>query len=263
MNPLSLEHVAAATQLKNLCDSLNTEMVIIGAMAYLMWIQDPSRHTLDIDVAVAVDLDDYHRLTLLLQAAGWEQESKREHRWTTPEGVRMDIIPAGPVLRARQFLEWPVSGLRMSLVGFEHVFKDSVAHSFATGLSLKVIPLPVLALLKIVSYQDNPSQRQKDIKDFAAIIQRFDPDDTRRFGEEILAAKLEYDTTGAFLVGKDLAPLCSPDEEQWVKHFIARLRDPDTDASRLFRRAIQNEFEESEPSISDALIEAFALGFQS
>jgi predicted nucleotidyltransferase len=216
MNPLSSEQAVAAAQLKRICDMLNADMVVIGAMAYLTWIQDPHRHTLDIDVAVTVDLDDYHRLAAMLRTSGWEQEAKREHRWITPEGVRMDIVPAGPVLRARGVLDWPVSGVRMSLVGFEHVFKDSVSRPFADGLNLKVIPLPVLVLLKIVAYLDNPAQRQKDIQDLAAMIKRFDPDDDRRFGNDVLDAGLEYETTGAYLVGKDLAPLCSPDERQLV-----------------------------------------------
>jgi hypothetical protein len=115
MKPLSPEQIAAARQLQRVCDTLNANIVVIGAMAYLMWIQDPHRHTLDIDIAVTVDLDDYPRLAAMLRSGGWEQEAKREHRWTTPEGLRMDIIPAGPALRARRALDWPVSGLRMSL----------------------------------------------------------------------------------------------------------------------------------------------------
>jgi predicted nucleotidyltransferase len=263
MNPLSPEQAAAIAQLQKICDSLHAEIVVIGAMAYLSWIEDHHRHTLDIDVAVAVDLDDYHRLARLLHTAGWEQEVKREHRWTAPEGTRVDIIPAGPALRARKVLDWPVSGMRMSLVGFEHVFRDSVLHPFGTGLSLRVIPLPVLALLKIVAYQDNPSQRQKDIKDLAAIIKRFDPDDDRRFGDDVIALGLEYETTGAFLIGKDLALICSPDEHQVVTSFITLLRDTDSLPSLLFRRAVESEFDESDRSAADSLIEAFALGFRS
>jgi predicted nucleotidyltransferase len=244
LNPFTPEQVEAAKQLKTICDTLQAEVVVIGAMAYLSWIEDHHRHTLDIDVAVTVDLDDYQRLVALLRTSGWEQEPKREHRWETPEGVRIDIIPAGPALRASNVLEWPMSGMRMSLVGFEHVFKDSVSHSFGSGLSLKVIPLPVIALLKIASYEDDPHKRQKDVQDFAALLRRFDPDDTRRFGDDVIAAGLEYDVTGAFLIGKDLAPLCSAGERQLLVNFIAQLRDTESRPSQLFRRAIKSDYED-------------------
>jgi predicted nucleotidyltransferase len=263
LNPFTLEQTEAAKQLKDICDTLHAEIVVIGAMAYLSWIEDPHRHTLDIDVAVAVDLDDYQRLVALLRTSGWEQEPKREHRWTTPEGVRIDIIPAGPALRASNILEWPISGMRMSLVGFEHVFKDSIPHLLGSGLNLKVIPLPVVALLKIVSYEDDPHRRQKDVQDFAVILKRCDPDDSRRFGDDVIAAGLEYEVAGAFLIGKDLGPLCSPEERQLLVNFIAKLRDTESRPSQLFRRAIKSEFEDSGHPLPEALIKAFESGFQS
>jgi predicted nucleotidyltransferase len=263
LNPFSPEQAAAVNQFKAICDTLHAEVVVIGAMAYLSWIDDRHRHTLDIDVAVTVDLDDYQRLVLLLRSSGWKQESKREHRWTTPEGVRIDIIPAGPTLRASSVLEWPISGMRMSLVGFEHVFKDSVSRSFGSGLTLKVIPLSVVALLKIISYVDDPHRRQKDVQDFAAILKRFNPEDERRFADDVVATGLQYEVTGAFLIGKDVSPLCSGEERNLVVSFIARLRDAESRSSQLFRRAVTSEFEDSEHPFADALIGAFESGFRS
>jgi len=233
VNPFTPEQTAAAKQLKAICDTLHAEMVVIGAMAYLSWIEDRHRHTLDIDVAVAVDLDDYQRLVALLRSARWQQDLKREHRWTTPEGIRIDIIPAGPALCASNVLEWPISGMRMSLVGFGHVFKDSIPRSLGSGLNLRVIPLPVVLLLKIVSYEDDPHSRQKDVQDVAAILNRFDPDDSRRFSSEVIAAALEYDTAGAFLLGKDLAtvfPQRKADGRS-IRCATARYRKPNTFAA--------------------------------
>jgi hypothetical protein len=96
--------------------------------------------------------------------------------------------------------------------------------------------LPVVALFKIVSYEDDHDRRQKDVQDFAAILKRFDPDDTRRFGDDVIAAGLEYEVAGAFLIGKDLAPLCSVEEGQLVVNFITQLRDAESRPSQLFRR---------------------------
>ena len=52
---------------------MGKEVVIIGAVAYRIWIDDPYRHTEDVDVAVAIDLDDLPRLAMLLRGEGWKQ----------------------------------------------------------------------------------------------------------------------------------------------------------------------------------------------
>jgi predicted nucleotidyltransferase len=263
MHALSPEQVPAARQLKAICDELGVDLVLIGAMAYRTWIDDPGRHTLDIDVAVAIDLDEFGYLTQALSSAGWKQEDKMEHRWTTLEGVRIDLLPAGPKLRKRSVLEWPISGMQMSLTGFEHVFRDSVPTSVAPHFSLKVIPLHVLALLKIVAYSENPERRQKDLMDFAAILKRYDPEDSRRFGLDILDTGLDYDLVGAYLIGRDLIPICSPEESLIVNGFIGKVRDRDSPTFRLFRRSIESEFDEPKRSLALVLIEAFAQGLGS
>jgi hypothetical protein len=41
MHPLSPEQVSAASQLKTIRDELKIDLVLIGAMAYRTWIDDP------------------------------------------------------------------------------------------------------------------------------------------------------------------------------------------------------------------------------
>ena len=67
--------------------------------------------------------------------------------------------------------------MKMSLVGFEHVFAEAVDYSPAPDVALKVIPIPVFVLLKIVSYLDNPHHREKDVQDVAALLTHYDPGD--------------------------------------------------------------------------------------
>src|SRR5262249_48497365 len=160
---------------------------------YKIWKRDFYRPTYDVDTAVAVDFDDFPGLVDRLVAEGWKQEPKREHRWHTPEGARIDLPPAGPALRRQGHLEWPISRVKMSLVGFEHVFKDAVQVEVADDLIVKVIPVVVLALLKIVAYMDNPYERARDVQDLAVMLTRHEPRDDLRFSEEILNIGLDYE----------------------------------------------------------------------
>jgi predicted nucleotidyltransferase len=262
MSTLSPEQIAAVRQLRLICDNLRTDMAIIGAMAYRIWVQDTYRQTQDVDTAVAIDLDDLPRLTMRLGAEGWERDPRVEHRWNTPQGARIDLIPAGPALRRQRYLDWPSSGMRMSLVGFEHVFKDAVNCPIAPDLTLKVIPLPVLALLKIVAYLDNPHARERDIQDLAALLMRYEPDDSQRFGEDVLAAGLEYDAVPAYLIGKEVGMLCSPDERVLVSRFLNQLGDPDGRPFHTFSRAVAGDFDATRETKARSIVDAFNLGFQ-
>jgi len=53
----------------------------------------------------------------------------------------------------------------MSLAGFDHVFRNSVTFSLGPELQCKVVPPPVVVLLKMASYADEPYGRVKDLVD--------------------------------------------------------------------------------------------------
>ncbi|HZT34254.1 MAG TPA: nucleotidyl transferase AbiEii/AbiGii toxin family protein [Bryobacteraceae bacterium] len=260
MTALSPEQLAAVGELQRLCASLRADVVIIGAMAYRTWIDDKYRHTRDVDTAIAIDLDDFARLAALLQERGWKQDLRREHRWYAPGDAWFDLIPAGPKLRAQQLLDWPKSGMKMSLVGFEHVFAKAQELHVSTGLRIKVIPLAVLTLLKIVAYLDHPYERQKDIEDLAATLLRYETPDALRFSDEALEANLSYETVAAYFAGKDLATLCSATERALVEKLFSELTDESTRTFGIFARSVTHVLDE-ENTAAHTLVAAFKLGF--
>jgi hypothetical protein len=56
------EQVEAVRQLKQACQDAGVDAVIIGATAYRVWIDD-DRRTQDVDVALAVDIDQFGSVT--------------------------------------------------------------------------------------------------------------------------------------------------------------------------------------------------------
>jgi predicted nucleotidyltransferase len=261
MTPLSPEQIASVRQLQMVCDSIGAEIAIIGAIALRVGLGDRSRHTEDVDVAIAIDLDDFPRLTSLLQERGWMQDGRREHRWRTSDDARLDLIPAGPALRKAQELRWPASKMRMSLVGFEHVFADSAPVLIAPDLNVKIAPLAVVALLKMVAYLEKPHEREKDVEDWAAILRLHEPEDSRRYSDETMATQLDYEAVGAYWIGKDLRVLCSVDEGVLVERFATQLRDERSRAYHIFMRGVTRHLEEDGASRAEMLIDAFQLGF--
>jgi predicted nucleotidyltransferase len=238
MTMLLPEQADAFRQVQDVCGRLAAEVVVIGAIAYRVWVDDPSRTTEDVDVVVALDLVDLPRLTDPLIASGWRQDPRREHRWISPSRARIDLLPAGARARRDRYVDWPRAETRMSLVGFDHVFQDAVERELAPGVVGKIAPLVVLTLLKIVAYLDQPAVRQKDLDDLAAIAEDYEQDGERRFSDDVLDGGVDYNEVGAYLLGRDLARLCTEhDERDAVERFLDAIRQSDEDEEPSTRAA--------------------------
>jgi predicted nucleotidyltransferase len=78
----------------------------------------------------------------------------------------------------------------MSLVGFNHVFSDAQPVELADHLTVKVIPAPVLMLLKIVAYMDDQNRRAKDLSDIRSMLKLYEADSDRIYSDAVLDAAL-------------------------------------------------------------------------
>ena len=114
----------------------------------------------------------------------------------------------------------------MTLVGFDHVFAKSVSHSIAEDLSIRTITPVVLALTKIVSFTDDPYRRAKDLTDIRSLLARYEEDSDRIFDEVVFEARLSHiGLANAFLLGLDLAQICTAEEMDIVQKFARRFGD--------------------------------------
>ena len=212
--------------LQRVCDVFGIELVVIGAMAYQALIPDSDRPTEDLDVAVALDLDVFAIFKKNLVEGGWKQDPSEEQRWRGPNGSLVDILPAGPKARMTGHIIWPESEMRMSLIGFDHVFAKAVEMKVAPELRLKVIPLQVLFLLKIAAFLDDEQRRLKDLADVHSLLKVYESNSERVYSDEVFDADLsDIQFAPALLLGRDLASLCKPNERKLIGSFLARAKD--------------------------------------
>jgi predicted nucleotidyltransferase len=162
MNLLLPEQIDALRELRAASDILAIDIVVIGAMALRVWIPDVHRLTEDVDVAVALDLDEFTSLTARLTEFGWRPDTRWEPRWHSRGGARVDLLPLGQRARLQKQIVWPRAETVMRVVGYDSVFSEAVPCELATDLRMPVAPLHVLALLKLAAYLDAPAVRQKD-----------------------------------------------------------------------------------------------------
>ena len=206
--------------LSAVADRHSAQVAMIGAAALLCFV-DLGRFTKDIDLVVSLDLSDFQTFAASLRTEGWMQERNREHRWRGPNGSVVDLLPAGPGLRKEGRIVWPESDFEMSLVGFEHVFARATMVDFGSKVQHRVAIAPVVALLKIIAFMDDPQRRRKDLLDLQIVFRHYEAASDRIFGDEVFAAELEdIEYANAFLLGLDVGAIVTPHETRVVQAFI-------------------------------------------
>lgn len=254
--------LADLVQVQSYCADLNTELVIIGAVAFQIYFPSEDRFTSDIDLAVALELNNFQRLKSKLLSDGWVAFRRREHRWQSNAGSLFDLLPAGPILRAHKQIVWPESGNEMSLVGFDYVFTKSKPIRLNQSLTINVVEPIVLLFLKIVAFMENQEVRAKDLLDIRAILSLYEGENEERlFSAQIFDAELsDIKWASAYLAGGDLRALITTPERDIVISFMQSL---------LVGSNVWHRFRESALLLDDrseeaarAQLSAFAQGME-
>jgi predicted nucleotidyltransferase len=237
-----------------------TRFCLIGATALACQIDLP-RQTNDLDISVSVSLDELDAGLARLER--WRRNPRKQHEWRSPGGVKVDILPAGPSLLAAGAIIWPETGARMNLAGMRLALDTDNMFEVEPGLSIRLAPVPVLAVLKMISFLDRPAERERDLHDLAHILENHvAPDDERRFAPEVMDAGISYEHASAYLLGLDLRDLVSAGERKAVDDFLARVRDerhPSGAQARMARRGPHSWNQDPDELL--ARIDAFARGF--
>ncbi len=262
MIDLTEEQLADLIQLQGICNDLRAELVIIGAIAYKFRFPNVERYTADIDLTVALDLDEFAELETRMAQADWSRENNREHRWKSALGTLVDLLPAGVRLRTAKKLVWPKRQFSMSLVGFEHVFSEAISVKVNESLTLKVASARVLALLKIVAFLDRPYERERDLRDLRGMLSEYEEQSERLFSDEIQAAELaDFSLAPAFLLGVDLVSVCTTEEAAVVDAFLSTISDENDALRMVFARAGRRPADREEEAAGTQLA-AFAQGLR-
>jgi predicted nucleotidyltransferase len=232
---LTEEQVDALRTLRQIWDQ--EKIVLIGATALGCFIDMHWRQTYDLDLSISVSLDKYP--SDLSHIPGWSQDPNLEQRWLAPGIVHIDIIPADSIALSQGGFVWPKSGFSMSLVGMRLAFRHGVPFRPADDFEILVAPVPVIAVLKMIAYQEKPPERIRDLLDIAHIVEEFLPaDDQRRYSDEVFDLHLSYEETSAFCLGKEMGSIANERELCEISSFVAMLRnvsDPNATQSRMLQ----------------------------
>jgi predicted nucleotidyltransferase len=172
----------------------------------------PKRVTHDVDVGVNVaSWDEFNMLVEKLIAEEHFKKTNIEHRFLAPSQpeTMIDILPFGPLEKENRKITWKQDNRDMNMAGFREACKVAVMVKISSdpSLSIKVVTLAGLALLKLISWNDNPDERDRDAKDFGTIMYHYievHPYDYVFNVHEDIASGNDFEITIARILGRDI-----------------------------------------------------------
>jgi len=232
--------------------AIGCDMYVTGGLARDLWLEfghgiDTGRRTEDVDFGMECpDWQTFDRLSRELEARQLRRDGRVQHRFRHPNGTEIDVIPFGGVEEPERTIAWPPDGNPvMNLVGFTEVATSTVIFVIPGRVTVRVVPLPALAVLKLLAWEDRRggTARDKDARDLVVIAKHYlEVREPRLAIEEKaeLIERNEYEDklASAELLGMDMAVFGSDAVREAVQHILDRETDPDgpLDLARIVSR---------------------------
>jgi len=195
---------------------VDRDVVLVGAMALGFHVA-MDRGTEDLDLVVSLSIDDFPGG--LAGLAGWRRHPKMEHRFFSPDGQQVDVLPAGPALLAQGYVDW--EDARMSLVGIDLAFEHSVLRTIDSSLSVRVASAATVAIMKMRAWLDRPHERGKDLEDIVQLLRYYvTSDDDRRWADDVIALGLDYEEVSPCVVGREVGATIERRHLDHVREFV-------------------------------------------
>jgi predicted nucleotidyltransferase len=226
-------------------DSLSIPFFVVGAMARDIILScgygiETGRATQDIDLGAQVpDWEVYEQLKKGLIATGeFRRDKKQAQRLLYKESFPIDVIPFGAIAGPHGSLSWPPEHeTTMSTLGFEDAYGASITVRLRArpALDIQFVSLAGLALLKIISWNDNQLRSDKDAFDVLLLMRTYlDAGNRDRLWNEegdLVGEDFDYVGAGSRLLGRDIAVISSPE----VKEAVTKILDKETGEQIRYR----------------------------
>lgn len=201
---------------------------LVGALvpAILLSTEAGARETRDADHVIKLaSWEEWEAVIVDLVKLGFTRgRGEQEHRlhYATAE---IDLIPYGVTNGPEEVLVWRKSGNQMNMTGFSDVFRYASPTEISQGLTLPVVPLWLFAVLKVGAYLDRAFPR--DLSDLLYVLAHYESSEkeSRRFEVASGVEGVTYETSGAYLLGRDIRENASTKAAELVKEFVGKIGD--------------------------------------
>jgi predicted nucleotidyltransferase len=226
--------IDALLEIKKVAAGLSIPFFIVGAAARDMILEQyygikSTRMTQDIDLGIQIESwDKFESLSGALIATGKFSKGMERQRFLC-EGVRIDIVPFGPIADKDYRICWPSEyEPAMSTLGLEEAYDFAITArlSIKPRLDIKISTLAGLAIMKLISWHEKYPERRKDAQDLLFIVKNYEhtQKEDRLYEEELSLLREEaFDTRLACvrLLGQDMAKISLPATLAKIKDILS------------------------------------------
>ncbi len=236
--PIENATLALLREVDGVMSALGLPYFVAGAMArdiLLTHIFDLGVHraTADVDFAVAVkDWDEFEAAKTALEDRQFVRDTALTHRLYKNE-YPVDIIPFGGVESSEKTIAWPPELTSvMNVAGYREAFDAAEKVRIESGLVLRVVSLPGLAVLKLFAWGDRGHEDSKDALDFATLLQSYpDAGNQQRLYDDAIdvmeVVDFKIDLAGARLLGRDARHMIAEDTRKRLAGILGDRRQRD------------------------------------
>ena len=261
-------HGRIVADVQTVTNSLGIRMMIVGAFArdiHLLYAHgiNTARQTEDVDFGLAVESwASFTQLrTRLVESGQFTAVPKMQQRLRHVSDLPVDLLPFQGVETPSRQIVWPPDGaFRMDVFGFQEALAASQPLRLPGAVEASVVPLPGLALLKLIAWQERHYQLPgKDAYDLMLIASNYLAlgSEERLWDEFIVWTEEEnFDTriAGARLLGVDIAKLLDRIGIERVARMIADQADTERPAP------LPQEMDPHDPDRARALLQGMLEG---
>ena len=141
----------------------------------------------------------------------------------------VDLLPATDEAIAAGRIEW-ADGNVMSLAGVRTARAAATEMEPVEGARLAVATPPAVALLKLVTLAEVRLLQRggRDIDHLCWLLDRWEADTERCFSDEFLDSGFDYGLAPAWLLGRDIGTIATPEEAVVVREVAEWIGEPDS-----------------------------------
>ena len=249
--------VSILIEIEEVSTSLDIPFFVVGATASDIILEhqfdiNTRRATIDIGVLIA-GWNQFETLKNELIRSTKFVPSQQKQRLIYDDDFPLDIIPFGAIEDEDGAITWPPDHeFRMNIAGFQECFQHAVSVKLSSNpeLIVKMVSLAGLALLKLISWDDNPERRSKDAPDLFLIMRHYlDAGNLDRLFDEgsdiIEEDSYDYDLASARFLGRDIANISSPATKAKLIEILEREANS-KQGHKIVIDVIQSDFYRSE-----------------
>jgi len=249
--------VSILREIEEVSTSLDIPFFVVGATASDIILEhqfdiNTRRATIDIGVLIA-GWNQFETLKNELIRSTKFVPSQQKQRLIYDDDFPLDIIPFGAIEDEDGAITWPPDHeFRMNIAGFQECFQHAVSVKLSSNpeLIVKMVSLAGLALLKLISWDDNPERRSKDAPDLFLIMRHYlDAGNLDRLFDEgsdiIEEDSYDYDLASARFLGRDIANISSPATKAKLIEILEREANS-KQGHKIVIDVIQSDFYRSE-----------------